>query len=369
MRNKIFLISLFIISSIFLYSCKKNNSQNILDLEGRETQYIKLDKDLEEMSTDEAFSYLKSKAKEFQKDPEDIIDIVDAPVKTIKGKDTGIYSASGICSLEDYFLVLDSENSNISVLDKDGKVIKKVGKLGSGDMEFKAPSAICYNETLDKIYVYDSANKRIVKLNTNLTLAENINIEFPVDDRGLSVSSGSHLGSLVVDDDENYYFLPLKSGSVDTARLLKFQNSKQVKKYDGVVVGNVKLTDGRILIVETDQIFNFGELIFPNTGNNRLFELKEDKIIKLGDFPYGYRPEDVELVGNRLFAYSSSWLTLDEFDLDNNLKHVRTLTPQIIPEIPRERGFGRHASMTRIDDKIVICDRFTGNIYIVDINQ
>lgn len=68
-------------------------------------------------------------------------------------------------------LVVDSGNSRIQKFTCSGAFVASVGKKGGGPLEFDSPHGISYNSRNGRVYVADTNNSRIQVLNSNLSFS------------------------------------------------------------------------------------------------------------------------------------------------------------------------------------------------------
>ena len=59
----------------------------------------------------------------------------------------------------DYIYITDTNNNRIIKVNLDGKIVKEIGKSGNGDLEFLKPS--CITVINDLIYIFDKDNVKI----------------------------------------------------------------------------------------------------------------------------------------------------------------------------------------------------------------
>lgn len=301
----------------------------------------------------------------------DVFDRVDliGDIKKFEPSQTGVYSSAGVYASKKCIAILNSEKSNIQVIDWDGNILKTIGRVGSGELEFNKPSAICFNDYLEKYYIYDSGNSRVVVLDADFNFIENINIKFPVDHYIKELGSEDDSTSIAVDNDENIYMLPYIVYSEKTAYLYKFDKNGNAEKLYDFLCGVLKMIDGKIYLIQNMEFYQFDKEFYAYMGEEYLFELIDDKLIEICSLPYKYYTDDIEISNDDIYLYSSSWVSLQKFKLKNNsVEYVGTLTPQIIPpKSSRLNGYGRYMTTSRYKNLIVMGDRFTGNIYIVNI--
>lgn len=352
-----------------MFSCKKETTTML----GRKIMKFKFDRKYENTMEDaKAKGEFRRNTINANTNEHDVFDRIKniRKIKTLKSKETGIITSGGVYVSKDHIVVLNGGKSNIIVVDWDGNVIKTIGKVGSGNLEFNKPSAICFNNKFNRYYIYDSGNRRVVVLDYKFNFVENIDIKFPVDHYEEELGSDTDATSIAVDENENIYIVPYVAYSEKTSYLFKFSKNGEIQKLYDYIVGFLKMIDNKIYYVQNMEFYQFDDEFSTTMGHEYIYELKDDKLNFVAELPYKYYTDDIEIYNDEVYLYSSSWVCLDKFSVGKKLKYVETLTPQFIPpDYDRTKGYGRYMTTSRYKDKIVMADRFTGNIYIVEIDK
>jgi tripartite motif-containing protein 71 len=111
------------------------------------------------------------------------------------------------CGVDKLVYVTDVQNNCVQVFKLDGTFQRKWARKGSGDGEFNSPLGVCCGDD-GLVYVADSLNKRIQVFRPDGTFVrvmacEGMNLSYP---RGLAVGPG---GRLFVSDECSVHVIPL----------------------------------------------------------------------------------------------------------------------------------------------------------------
>ena len=108
-------------------------------------------------------------------------------------------SIGGLVCRDNDVVIADRDYDRLIVMDYNNKIIKTVGKLGSGNLKISKPTDVAVSN--DKIFVLESDNKRVQILDKNFNFLENISYE-PVLE---SFDKRAFISDIEVDKDENIY--------------------------------------------------------------------------------------------------------------------------------------------------------------------
>ena len=191
-------------------------------------------------------------------------------------KDIEIISPAGILCREKDLLVVDKDSSQIVCSDYEGNMLKCIGTMGNGKVEFMNPTGIAAFGNM--IYIIDSGNKRVQVLDENFQFVKEIKTENESDPSIV-------YENIAVESEDTIYLCgdSLTSRSID-----KWKNGEMVRieeNYYGSLYGR----DGKIYAV------NIGNIaVDPNekimtviAGKNNLFQIKKDKMYPLCELPEG----------------------------------------------------------------------------------
>lgn len=81
-------------------------------------------------------------------------------MRVISGRSLFSNNLSDVASCGSHIYVADAGACQILMLNEDGTLVKRVGKPGAGNLEFKRPNGICV-DSRGRVIVSDSLNHRI----------------------------------------------------------------------------------------------------------------------------------------------------------------------------------------------------------------
>lgn len=169
MKKKAIIIMLISVLSLLLLSCDKSSSDNEFGI---------LDINVDGLSDDEAYNLAYRITDEKYPIEDYEFNIEDKIKKTIDLSKSNLKLIADFMARPDEIIVLDQEDNNIKVIDWKGNLIKTIGKLGSGELEFKKPAAFYYDENSGCYYIVDDGNGRVVVLDTDFNFVKNIDVKF-----------------------------------------------------------------------------------------------------------------------------------------------------------------------------------------------
>ena len=362
MKKKIFIV---ILAALFLVSCKK---------QGKEysglNEFEVLDVDVEGLNGDDAMQKAYAIVKE--RYPATCIDFKeeDRIVDQVDLSKAGIKVLADFRATGDEIVVLDQEDNNIKVIDWEGNLLKSVGKLGSGDMEFKIPTAFFFDQANKLYYILDNGNRRIVVIDEDLNFVKNIEVKTFKDKRNADI-----FNSIVLYKDKIY--LSETYGSEKTMAIISLDMDGNEKLYDQKFGGFLKVIDDKLYAIEQRRGFKFGKKIdtsmgsheyeiWPNCGD-AVYLVEEDGMEKLYSIPARFSFTDVIKVGNFYYFAGSTFGTVDEFTEENGeMKYIKSINKQII----RDPGDDfKRFRMQVLGDNILLSDYGTDKIYVIDLTE
>ena len=355
-------IALILIVTILLISCGKNSGdQAALD------EFEVLDVD-ENLSLEESLKVASRLVDEKYPLNEPDFKISDYITDEIDLKKSGLKSIAGIITSDDYIVVLDKEDNNIKILSWKGELLKTVGKLGSGNMEFKAPTDFYYDD--GKYYILDYENNRVVITDEDFNLIKNLDI-------GLlkEVSKLNAFDSIVKYDDVLY--LAQTKGREKTMAIISVDMDGNEKLYDQKFGGFLKVVDDKLYAVQNYKGFKYGKEVNTSIGthDNEYWSqcgdaiyLVDDKMTKLYDLPTRSTFSDLLKIGDSYYMASTSYGFVNEFAIENGkMEYKRTITRQLLSE--SDRTIVKRFRMQEHDGKIILSDNQEIKIYIIDLAQ
>lgn len=204
---------------------------------------------------------------------------------------------------KDYILIISKETNELIKIDRNGKILNRIGGFGWSESQFDFPSSIV--STAIDIYVSDYNNHRIQRFDNKLNFisqlqnSELINFEYPV---SISLSSK---GELYILDSKN-------------KKILKVNGFSRLER----TFGNYE--NGRITLMNPTKIkVDFNQVIYV---------LDSDKLILFDQ--YGNYLKTIPLIKDVVdfFVRDESILTLTEENLyrliDQNFEKVNIILPE-----------------------------------------
>ena len=212
--------------------------------------------------------------------------------------------AGVLCRDQDIILV-DRGKDCLIQADYDGNFIKSVGETGNGPLEFVSPTGITSFQ--DKIYVIDAGNNRVQILTKNLQFEDEISLTTDSD-------SPTVYENIAVESEHTIY---LCGDSLMDRSITKWKDGKMTKigeNFYGSIYGN----EGQIyavnrgnICVDTDEI-----AMTVVSGDNYLFQIKNDKLTVLGKLPDGLSVNAFTCFDDQLICFASSLAKMYEFNID-----------------------------------------------------
>lgn len=297
--------------------------------------------------------------------PADRVYLDEESLVTIPKEKTGLKSIGGIWVNEKGIVVSDRDGNKLVLLDKEGNVIKEVGKIGMGPLEFSSPTDIFYNKEDNCIYVLDAGNQRVQVLSTDLVYIKEISL------KKLEETEPTNYLSIAADKDNIYVsfnavtkeklriYCVSQNGEVEKTQLIAsgtfFQNNSKLYLAEGIAFEFIPSK-------ENPEMFDTLGL----SGQTYLYEIDGIETKKIADFPFMYTPSDVVVVQDDIYyVMSNLWNLMESFKLeDGKFVYQKTLTPQI----PLDKKSNHGYMMSLFDNTIYIANGTRGDIYIVPLD-
>ena len=361
MKKKAIIFMLISILSLLLLSCHKSNSDNEFGI---------LDINVDGLSDDEAYRLAYRITDEKYPIGEYEFNIEDKIKKTIDLSKSNLKLIADFMARPDEIIILDQEDNNIKVIDWDGNLIKTIGKLGSGEVEFKNPAAFYYDEESGCYYIVDDGNGRVVVLDTDFNFVKNIDVKFLKEKSSLNACSSIVLykGSL---------YLSTAYAREEYMTILKIDPDGNEKLYDQRFGGFLKVIDNNLYAVQNHKGFKFGDKdrqtgkydysIWPSCGD-ALYLVEESELKKLYDFPTLSNFTDMLKIGDSYYLPSGSYGILQEFKVvDNEMQYQKSLTNQLLKDLKSDVFVARRFKMQEMDGNILLMDARADKMYVIDL--
>lgn len=361
MKKKAIIFMLISILSLLLLSCHKSNSDNEFGI---------LDINVDGLSDDEAYRLAYRITDEKYPIGEYEFNIEDKIKKTIDLSKSNLKLIADFMARPDEIIILDQEDNNIKVIDWDGNLIKTIGKLGSGEVEFKKPAAFYYDEDSGYYYIVDDGNGRVVVLDTDFNFVKNIDVKFLKEKSSLNACS-----SIVLYKDSLY--LSTAYAREEYMAILKIYPDGNEKLYEQKFGGFLKVIDNNLYAVQNHKGFKFGDKdrqtgkydysIWPSCGD-ALYLVEESELKKLYDFPTLSNFTDMLKIGDSYYLPSGSYGILQEFKVvDNEMQYQKSLTNQLLKDLKSDVFVARRFKMQEMDGNILLMDARADKMYVIDL--
>ncbi|MGF7010772.1 DNA-binding beta-propeller fold protein YncE [Lachnospiraceae bacterium PF1-22] len=271
----------------------------------------------------------------------------DFSIETWDVSKSSINTPAGILCREKDILVIDKDECNITILDKAGNPIKKVGEIGSGELQFQKPTAITSYD--DTVYVVDAGNKRIQVLDDELNYIDSIALpSSDKDTQSLFTSIAiDQAGSIFVCGDFLYQSsLYCIAGAEDEAKVVGEHFYGSLTERNGEVFAINK----GLIYVEVDD-----EEMGVRGGHNGLWKVKASGMERLFELPTGLAIGTF-IYKDEVIAVSTFGMTLMRFD---------SKTGNYIESLAFLDDLSPTPYLDTQDDRFYITDGDKGLIYVV----
>lgn len=179
-----------------------------------------------------------------------------------------------ICDYKGEIYLLQSNNNKVQKIGPNPHILAEIGGFGFGVGQFNNPTSIYTNDGGLNIYVLDSENRRIARLNSDLKWLDQITLESAYDNQAVGDLTGlalNSLGEFYVSDPRNFRILKLDAEG----------------KLSGILSGRSKLIiPGDLLCDKRDYVYACNQtdssiVCFDDLGNlsgrtkNELFKIPQ----------------------------------------------------------------------------------------------
>lgn len=222
----------------------------------------------------------------------------------------------GLVALKDSAVICDMENNCLREFDFYGNEIRRIGQLGNGNGEFINPSGLAYCD--EKFYVVDAGNKRIQILNADFeyqekyTLSELTNSPDDMFYSDIAVCGNGRISVLtnsVLKEEARVYLINLLDDSL--------------QKTSYVMNGYTCSEKDQLYYINTFKLSESDSSCDAMIQESSLYELVNNELCEVFQFPYKYGPTDFIIDGNDLYVLSCVWAQLDHFTMDGS--YVETI--------------------------------------------
>ncbi len=214
---------------------------------------------------------------------------------------------AGICRFQDKIVVSDKEKHCLFVLNPDGELLKCIGALGGGQVEFMQPTGLTVHD--GRLYVLDAGNDRIQILDGDFQFVESITLG------ALVHKQGDHFYiDIAVDEDGIIYVSTDSAGRLDS--FLYVVEDGEVSHLETPFVGYLEEYNGEVYAADSMELNEEDGEEIGQSGSNSLYKIKNKKMEKISQLPNKMTPNDFCNVKGEFFMLSAAWGTLVRMDKD-----------------------------------------------------
>ena len=363
MKKKIFIV---ILAAMFLVSCK-SQGQEYSGL----NEFEVLDINIDGLSNSDAMDIAGNMIREKYpittieyKEEDRIVDEIDLTK-------AGIKLLAEFRATENEIVVLDQEDNNIKVIDWEGNLLKSVGKLGSGNMEFKIPTAFFFDQADKLYYILDNGNRRIVVIDEDFNFVKNIEVKTFKDKWNSDI-----FDSIVLYKDKIY--LSEAYGSEKTMAIISIDMDGNEKLYDQKFGGFLKVVDDKLYAIENHRGFKYGkevntsvgthEMVIWTANGDTMYLVEEDGMKKLYDLPILSNCTDLLKIDDFYYFAGSTFGFVNVFkDEKGELKYIKSMNKRIKTEYGKDDS--KRLRMQEYKNTIILSDTWSKKIFIIDLSR
>ena len=223
----------------------------------------------------------------------------------------GFNNPSGILCREEDVIIADKGNDCLFVYDYEGNLINQIGDIGSGPLEFLAPTGL--TSYMDKIYVIDSGNNRIQILTQNFEYIDEVQV---LNENDTTIT----YENIAVGKKGEIYLCgdSLMSRSID-----KYENNKLVRIEENFY-GSIFGENGQTYAINRGNVcVNPDELeMTVASGKNYLFKIVEDELKVVSELPEGLGINSFVIKNDKLFCSSNTLAKIFAFTMNGEYEET-----------------------------------------------
>ena len=217
------------------------------------------------------------------------------------------FEPKAIAKADTCIFALDKQSCCIFSINNEGEIIKKVGGIGNGRLEFLNPEDITFAN--DKLYVLDSQNERIEILSDDLEYLDEIK---------LPEKSNKYktLNSIAVDDKENVF---MSCSDVGYSAVLVYVKEKaEFREFGKNFKGTLCSDNGEVYAITVGSVFESKseKRIGWRSGFNDLYSVSVNGINRLCELPYASTILDFVITNGKIICFNGCYRTIDTFGTD-----------------------------------------------------
>lgn len=257
----------------------------------------------------------------------------------------GIGNPSGICIHNNNIYVCDTENNCIVKLNKELEMLESYGTLGMEYGNFSRPMDITFAE--GSFYVLDSGNNRVQKFSADFECLETYNLDH------LASEQGSGLYISIAVDGAGIIYVSTISPDTNDGYIFYWDNNTWNQLGENVV-GYLCEGDGKVYFANILEFQIEKNSTIIQSGKNFLYEIDSKKLKPICRFMDKYAPAALTYWNDRIYLISAGVRSVNYFTDESELLE----TVLVLPEV------SMYMYMCIDDDgNMYITDNGTGKLY------
>ena len=278
----------------------------------------------------------------------DLSDIAVMNTNTFSSSE--LRSPTGILCRENDVIISDMQRDCLLVFDYQGNLLRTVGSTGNGELEFMCPMALDSFES--NIYILDGRNNRVQILNSNFEYLESVSI------KKYDTDSNFFYSDMVVGNSGEIY---ISGQSLVESYIFCYDKGNSTPiRIGNNFCGSLAKENGRIYAINIGSLYiteDEDDGIGLTNGRNYLFEVKDMKMEKICELPYGLYIRDFIIEDGEIICTSASLSQLLVFDLEGNI--IKSLG-----KINDERVLYYSSVASTYDNRLVVTDSYINKICV-----
>lgn len=259
-------------------------------------------------------------------------------------------SPTGVLCRENDVIICDMQRDCLLVFDYQGNLLKTIGNTGNGELEFMCPMALDSFES--NIYILDGRNNRVQVLNSNFEYIESVSIN------KYDADSNFFYSDMVVGNSGEIY---ISGQSLDESYIFCYDKGNSTPiRIGNNFCGSLAKGNGHIYAINIGSLYiteDEKDGIGLTNGRNYLFEVKDMKIEKICELPYGLYIRDFIIEDEKIICTSASLSQLLVFDLKGNI--IKSLG-----KINEERVLYYSCVASTDDSRFIVTDSYNNEICV-----
>lgn len=298
MKKKVIILGMLVAVCTSMVGCQKSDNYKLMETSKKEVLQIYEEKELEKQEN--ALVKLR--------------DVYTSGYICEEMKVDEIKEPAGVCCLENELVVTDRKTDAVYKIDSTGKVLKKAGGTGSNSGEYLSPTAVTRYQ--DNVYVVDQGNNRIQVLDKELNYVSEIKLE------SKKKIDTEYVPEVIAVNSQGVYVTGM---SLEKPVVDKYTD-RQKEEIGNNFFGSLFSFDDEIYLINSmSRYYDKGEdtLGALSNGPEWLMKIKDNKLEKICELPYGLQISSFTLTEDKIIAISKSGMSV--FCLNKDGEYEETL--------------------------------------------